>query len=120
MWKAARATTTAPTLFKRIVIGTPGLAQPFIGGGMGCNNPIVQVLEEAKLVFSNRSPTCIISIGAGQTQTGSISSHNRLQQTLPLDVVTALQEIAADCERGAQKILMHSGGMPGIYFRFIK
>ncbi|KIM42400.1 hypothetical protein M413DRAFT_43952, partial [Hebeloma cylindrosporum] len=36
IWEAARATSAAPTFFKRIEIGR---AQPFIDGGLGRNNP---------------------------------------------------------------------------------
>ncbi|KDR66798.1 hypothetical protein GALMADRAFT_29105, partial [Galerina marginata CBS 339.88] len=36
IWEAARATSAAPTFFKRIEIGRN---QPFIDGGLGRNNP---------------------------------------------------------------------------------
>ncbi|KDR66070.1 hypothetical protein GALMADRAFT_28572, partial [Galerina marginata CBS 339.88] len=36
IWEAARATSAAPTFFKRIEIGRD---QPFIDGGLGRNNP---------------------------------------------------------------------------------
>src|SRR5882672_7382832 len=50
IWEAARATSATPTFFKRIVID----GEPFVDGGMGRNNPINQVLEEAELMFPGR------------------------------------------------------------------
>src|SRR6266481_2346542 len=47
IWEAVRATSAAPTFFKRIVID----GEQYVGGGMGCNNPVQQVLQEAELVF---------------------------------------------------------------------
>jgi len=42
IWQAARATSAAPTFFKRIKIGRK---QEYIDGGMGCNNPSEVVLD---------------------------------------------------------------------------
>src|SRR5271154_3147452 len=44
IWEAARATSAAPTFFEQIVIGEPGSSLSYVDGGMGCNNPIAQVL----------------------------------------------------------------------------
>jgi hypothetical protein len=118
IWEAARATSAAPTFFKRIVIGSPGLSQPFINGDMGCSNPIMQVLAEAELVFPGRSPSCIISIGAGQAQTISIPPPSWFQQILPLDVIATLQAIATDCERRAQEVAQRFRDRSNLYFRF--
>jgi predicted acylesterase/phospholipase RssA len=118
IWEAARATSATPTFFKHIVIGGPGTLQPYIDGGMGCNNPITQVLEEAELVFPHQQVSCIISIGTGQPQTIAIPTSGWLQQVLLLDVVRAIQGIATDCEQTAQQIARRFRGIPNIYFRF--
>ena len=118
IWEAARATTATPTFFKRIVIGGPGFSQPFVDGGLGCNNPIAQVLEEAELVFPGRQIACIISIGAGQAQMISIPKPRRLQRVLPLEVVRAMEAIATDCERSAQNMARRFQGTSNVYFRF--
>jgi len=55
IWEAACATAAGPTFFERIVIN----GEPFIDGGMGRNNPISQVLEEAELMFPERHIACI-------------------------------------------------------------
>jgi len=72
IWEAARATTAAPTFFKGIDIGGPGSKERFIDGGVGRNNPIMQVFEEAELVFPNGHVACAISIGTGQAKTTAI------------------------------------------------
>jgi predicted acylesterase/phospholipase RssA len=118
IWEAARATSATPAFFKRIVIGEPGASQPYIDGGVGCNNPIAQVLEEAKLMFPDRQVACVISIGAGQADTISIPKPRALQRVLPLDVVKAMQGIATDCERSAQAIAHRLQETSNIYFRF--
>src|SRR5882724_5814205 len=43
IWEAARSTSATPTFFERIVINE----EQFIDGGLGGNNPIDQVLQEA-------------------------------------------------------------------------
>ncbi|KAJ7789137.1 acyl transferase/acyl hydrolase/lysophospholipase [Mycena olivaceomarginata] len=110
IWQAGRATTAAPTFFKQIQIGLPGLAESFLDGGMGQNNPIAAVLSEAKVMFPDREIACVISLGTGQPQTISIPKPSPLQRLLPLDIVKAMQEhqrTAGDLE-----------SVPHVYFRF--
>ena len=118
IWEAARATSATPTFFEHIVINGPGTSQPYVDGGMGCNNPIAQVLEEAELVFPSRQVACVISIGSGQPQTLSIPKPGWLQQVLPLDVVKAIRGIATDCEQRAQEVAQRFQGLPDVYFHF--
>ena len=117
IWEAARATSAAPTFFERMVIHESGVSQSYIDGGMGCNNPIAQVLEEAALVFPNRHVACIISIGAGQPRTLAIPKPGWLQ-VLPLDFVEAIRGIATSCEQKAQEVAGRFQGLPDVYFRF--
>ena len=118
IWEAARATSAAPTFFERITIGGLGSSQPFVDGGLGRNNPIMAVLEEAELVFPGRQVACIISIGTGQAQTISILPPSLRQRMLPSDVIKALQAIATDCEQSAQEIARRFLSTPNVYFRF--
>ena len=75
IWEAARATSATPTFFERIVINE----EQFIDGGMGGNNPIHQVLQEAELMFPDRHIACIVSIGTGQAETISIPKPDWIQ-----------------------------------------
>jgi len=114
IWEAVRATSAAPTFFKRIVIN----GEPFIDGDMGRNNPINQVLEEAELMFPHRHIACIVNIGMGQAQTISIPKPNLFQRLLPLKVVDAMRKIATDCEESAQVVARRFQHTSGVYFRF--
>jgi predicted acylesterase/phospholipase RssA len=118
IWEAARATSATPMFFERIVIGDPGTSQSYVDGGMGCNNPIMQVLEEAELVFPTRRVACVISIGAGQAHTLAIPRPGWLQQVLPLDLVKVMRGIATGCEQKAQEVARRFQGLPDFYFRF--
>jgi len=50
IWEAACATMAAPTYFHPISIGRALSAVRYIDGGVGCNNPITQLRQEAGLV----------------------------------------------------------------------
>ena len=115
IWEAARATSAAPTFFKRIEIGR---AQPFIDGGMGRNNPSWVVLDEANSLFGARPIGCLVSIGTGQVE--AVSTVRRpgfFQQVVPTDVVNALRAIATDCEDTHEHMLRLFAQLPRTYFR---
>jgi len=114
IWEAARATSATPTFFERLVINE----EPFIDGGMGGNNPIHHVFQEAQLMFPDRHIACIVSIGTGQAETISIPKPDWTQRAIPLDVVDAMRKIATDCEASAQDAAQRFEHTPGIYFRF--
>lgn len=119
IWEAARATSAAPTFFKCIEIGEPGLKEPFIDGGMGRNNPSQCLLHEAEMVFPNRRIGCLISIGCGQASTIGIGSKPTLfHRILPLHVVSALRFIATDCETTAQDVARQFKDREHVYYRF--
>jgi len=102
IWEAACTTSAAPSFFKHIEIRR---AQPFIDGGLGCNNPSRVVLDEAKALFSTCHIGCLVSIGAGQVETISIQKPGLFQQIIPTNVVNALRAIANDCEDTHESML---------------
>jgi len=114
IWEAARATSAAPTFFKRIEIGNK---QPFIDGGLGHNNPSRLVLGEAKVVFPTRPIGCLVSIGTGQAEIISIGKPGFLQQIVPTDVIKALKAISTDCEATHEDMLLLFSNSPNTYFR---
>ena len=113
IWEAVRATSAAPTFFKHIVID----GESYIDGGMGCNNPVQLVLQEAELMFPDRHVACIVSI-TGQAQTITIPKPGLFQRMLPLQVVDAIRKIATGCEASAQVAARRFERTPGVYFRF--
>ena len=114
IWEAARATSAAPTFFKRIEIGRE---QPFIDGGLGRNNPSRVVLDEANTLFRTRPIGCLVSIGTGQAEIISIKQPGFLQQVLPMDVIEALKAISADCETTHEEMQHLFANLPNTYFR---
>ncbi|KAJ7832578.1 hypothetical protein B0H13DRAFT_2429621 [Mycena leptocephala] len=118
IWQAGRATSAAPTFFKQIRIGSPGIEEAFIDGGMGQNNPIAALLLEAQVMFPDRQIACIISLGTGQPHTIKIPKPSLLKRVFPLDVIEAIKGIAMDCEKQHQLSAHHFDPVPHVYFRF--
>ena len=114
IWEAARATSAAPTFFKRIEIGR---AQPFIDGGLGRNNPSWVVLDEANTLFGARPIGCLVSIGTGQAEAVGIRRPGFFQKIVPIDVVDALRAIATDFEDTHEHMLLLFAQLPRTYFR---
>jgi predicted acylesterase/phospholipase RssA len=114
IWEAARATSAAPTFFKRIEIGR---GQPFVDGGLGRNNPSRVVLDEASASFRARSIGCLVSIGTGQAEIISIKKPGFLQQVVPTDVIEALKAISTDCEATHEDMQRLFANSPNTYFR---
>lgn len=113
IWEAARATSAEPRFFKPIIIREESVSEAYVDGGLGHNNPIQLVLEEAKQVFHGRKVACIISVGAGQPGTISMPGSSRFHQ-----ITEAMQGIAADCEKSAEEVARHFQNIPDVYFRF--
>jgi hypothetical protein len=120
IWEVARATTAAPTFFKRISIAEPGqIAEDFLDAGIKCNNPVEEVMEEARLVFKDdRAIGCIISLGTGHPGKVGLSQPDSFQKILPLELITTLKKIATNCEEVANRLDRRFLDRPGIYFRF--
>ena len=115
IWEAARATTAAPTFFKRIDIGQ----EQFIDGGLRCNNPAKQVLEEANKVFGNeRLVSCLVSIGTGHSGTIGLENPDRFQKFLATKTIGVLKKIATDCEQTSNELHTRFQDVEKFYFRF--
>lgn len=109
IWEAARATSAFPELFKPVEIGPPGLKEPYVDGGLGSNNPLDILFEEAYRNFPERHISCIISLGAGQLAPVS---------ALPADLKDTLLKMALDCEGTSNEAELRFGDIPSLYFRF--
>ncbi|KAG6815419.1 hypothetical protein H0H87_002052 [Tephrocybe sp. NHM501043] len=119
IWQAARATSAAPTFFKRINIGPTGRQEPYIDGGLGRNNPTEVVLKEAEVLFPKRSIACIISIGTGKPETIALRNPSFFERNvIPSNTINAVASIAADCEETAQQMERKFENYPKTYFRF--
>ena len=64
IWEAARATSAASKFFDPIYIGM----QTYVDGATGHNNPVEEVLKEAKSIWGDLGARlqCLVSIGTGK------------------------------------------------------
>jgi len=120
IWEAARATTAAPTFFKRIrIVDDGGAQEDFLDGGLRFNNPAQLVLDEASAIFQGASKLgCLVSIGTGHPGTIGLSQPDAFQKLLPTEMVGVLKRIATDCERTAHELAKRFRQLPSRYFRF--
>jgi predicted acylesterase/phospholipase RssA len=94
IWQSCRATSAAPTLFPPMVIGKPPTA--FVDGGLGYNNPIWPLVDEARHIWPNRDIGCLVSIG-----TGMLVSRDIGRAFMPL--FDSLKAMATDSEKTADE-----------------
>ncbi|KAF8538287.1 acyl transferase/acyl hydrolase/lysophospholipase [Trichophaea hybrida] len=118
IWQAARATSAAPTFFKRIKIGGQHAEIEYIDGGIGFNNPVQQVLDEAHTIHENRPVDCILSVGTGRALTVGLPQPDTFQKLLPTYIITVLKRLATDSERTSREVEKRYRSTPGVYFRF--
>lgn len=118
IWEAARATSAAPTFFKRIYIGDAGIEEEFIDAGMGCNNPVRYLVEEAINEFGpDRKVDCIISIGTGKSMTAGFKAPGIFQRAVPLDLIKVMKKMATDSEAEASRMKDRLRNCHGLYHR---
>lgn len=115
IWEAGRATSAAPTFFKRIKID----GEHFVDAGLGCNNPIKEVIAEAKLVFGKeRKVDCIVSIGTGKAGVVGFDKPTGLQTILPTDLVNVLKKMVTESSSTAEEMEQRYEAVRNLYFRF--
>ncbi|OBT54871.1 hypothetical protein VE04_04686 [Pseudogymnoascus sp. 24MN13] len=118
IWEAARATSAAPTFFKRIYIGDAGIEEEFIDAGMGCNNPVRYLVEEAINEFGpDRKVNCIISIGTGKSMAAGFKAPGFFQRAVPLDLIKVMKKMATDSEAEASRMKDRLRNCHGLYHR---
>ncbi|CAE6486518.1 unnamed protein product [Rhizoctonia solani] len=110
-----RATMAHPDLFKGIDIIESLVPQAFIGGDIGCSNPLAHVLSEVERVWPKRQVSCIYSIGAGHTRTIQMPKSSWLHRTR--DVIV-MKDMATDSERVAEEMSLRFQRTSEVYFRF--
>ncbi|CAE6439650.1 unnamed protein product [Rhizoctonia solani] len=115
IWEAVCATMAHPDLFKGVDIVESGVVQSFIGGELGCSNPLGHVLAEVKRVYPGHQVGCIVSIGAGHART--IRMPNPVWWNRAQDVMV-MRDMATDSERVAEEMALRFEGASGVYFRF--
>ena len=115
VWEAARATSA---FFKRIKIWPEGSGIDYIDAGLGCNNPIKEVLAETVRVFGDEAPVaCIVSIGTGQSDSVGLAQPDAFQRWLPTDLIKILKIIATDSGRVTEEMRQRFKNTPWLFNR---
>ncbi|CAE6537880.1 unnamed protein product [Rhizoctonia solani] len=104
-----------PDLFKSIDIVNSSVPQSFVGGELGCSNPMAHVLFEANRIYPDRQVASIISIGAGHTRTIQVPSPSRWYR---IQDVVLMKDMATDSEQVAKEMAARFEGTGNVYFRF--
>lgn len=119
IWQALRATSAAPTFFEEMTMGSPKLT--YIDGGMGFNNPALEVDYEAKSLWEGRPIGLAVSIGTGlQTIPAVKPSNSCLPFGLGLDLVlaSAMASMATSTARVHNDMQRMYSSSTTKYFRF--
>lgn len=119
IWEAARATCAAPRFFQSIFIEENGIDEEFVDAGLGCNNPIKQLISEAKSEFAQTRPVaCILSIGAGIPKAFGFTRPKSLtEKVAPMSLVNVLKGMATSTEKEAAEMEKKFANVPGVYNR---
>jgi len=109
IWKAARATSAAPSYFLPIDIEiSPGIVRRFVDGGLGHNNPAGLVVREMESIAPGRK-LVIVSLGTGIS---SLQTNQDLAKTIAL-----LKKIATECEATHEQVAANAKRAGNIYVR---
>ena len=118
IWEAARDTSAASTFFERIAIGPEGALVEYVDAGLGYNNAVRQVIDEAERLFGKQAAVaCVVSIGTRQTDNVKYAQPSTFQNILPTESVNILAQMATDSERTAEGVARRYKDVPGIYTR---
>ncbi|QRV73549.1 patatin-like phospholipase protein [Ceratobasidium sp. AG-Ba] len=117
IWRAARATSAAPSFFKPAIIDQEGLLARYLDGGVGFNNPTVQLLNEAAQQFPGRPVCCILSLGTGHRDVIRLRPAGGIPKLQLLGIVGVLKGIATDCEE-THNLLARRFQDSDVYHRF--
>ncbi|KAM0153993.1 hypothetical protein ACHAQE_007413 [Botrytis cinerea] len=120
MWKETPLNFVhAPRFFQGIFVEEDGIDEEFVDAGLGCNNPIQQLIAEAKSEFDPTRPVaCILSIGAGITKAlGFTRLKSLVEKVAPMSFVNVLMGMAISTEKEAAEMEKKYKDIPGVYHR---
>jgi predicted acylesterase/phospholipase RssA len=118
IWEAARATSAAPRIFERISIEDAGVKEEFVDAGLGCNNPIRYLVQEARQEFGlERHVSCILSIGMGKRKVAEFKKPSLGQRAVPTKLIRVLASMATDTEAEADAMASRYQQCTNLYHR---
>ena len=118
IWEAGLATSAAPTFFRLIEIGEPGAKIGYLDAGLGYNNPIELLIDEAQREFGkDRSVACIVSLGTGETDASDYERPDTFEKIVPVKLIKMLEKITTNAGAVAQRYERKFEDVPNTYFR---
>lgn len=97
MWEAVRATSAAPLFFEPITLQAS--QHTFVDGALRANNPVDQVISEARFLWPGRGIGCLISLGTGV----KLLQRHSTQKSRLHEVLHSLADIATDANNKARE-----------------
>ncbi len=114
IWQACWATSAAPNFFPPMNIGSPPAA--YVDGGMGYNNPIRALMDEAAHIWpSNRKYGCIVSVGTGVPISKDVGKGIVPLLAKVIEMATDTETVAREFE---EQMKFQYGIEQKVYFRF--
>lgn len=109
IWEAARATSAAPMYFPPIVVK----GQTYFDGGLDCNNPVVEVIKEARREMPGARVNAVVSIGTGSARVAD-------PEPYPHNIFLSFVERATNTEARHQEVLRDAAfdDVRAGYYRF--
>lgn len=105
-------------VFKPIQLGDPGLQEDFIDAGLGCNNPVKQLIPEAIREFGRqRDIACVVSIGIGKPKVARLVKSG-IGVRKALSLIQVLEFMVTDSEEISEEFRKQFKSLPGLYYRF--
>src|SRR5262245_26936950 len=95
IWEAGRATSAAPFYFPPMEIN----GQRYFDGGMVSNNPILEVVNEARLRYGETAEfRTVLSIGTGAADPSSMGQGIRRFFKKLVEQVTSTEKMHRECQ----------------------
>lgn len=123
IWKALRASTAHPKLFKSTEIEEIETRHRFMNGAFGCSNPTSQLLKEASMVFPDRFLSSVTSIGTGHASTIPLPQPSTLERVFPFGIFATsrafrdIHGIVTENEKVADEIGVRFSNAGNVYYR---
>ena len=116
IWQACRATSAAPTIFPPMRTGKSNEQIAYVDGGLGKNNPTLELIDEAKTLWQDkRDIGCIVSVGTGMMPMVDVGQNAKALVESLAAMATDTQEVAKTVK---SEMIRAYGSDQKVYHRF--
>ena len=108
-WEAGRATSAATSFFEPMPLGD--LGEIFVDGALGANNPVAELWDEAKEIWSGQPLEqqlgYVLSLGTGVPQLQAFSQSLKAVGRTILQLATSAENIEKDFSRNNKDLALN-------------